>query len=107
MITRRRFLAGSGVILTAPSLIRECAAAVADQTRSRAANTTRVQFQILDAQTGRPTSAMACIVDAASGEVRLPPDGRIMTRPSVQRSGKCERMSTPALNSMWMSGFGI
>ena len=83
MITRRRFLAGTGVILTTPSLIRECAAALANEARGRTANTTRVRIQIVDGQTGRPAPAMACIVDAASGEVRLPPDGRIMARPST------------------------
>ena len=44
--------------------------------------TTRVHFRLIDSATGQPTPAMACITDAATDEVRLPPDGRICTQPS-------------------------
>ncbi len=82
-LTRRRFLAGAGVILTGPSFIAACGAALADESRVRPANTTRVRFRLEDTQTGQPTPAMVCITNANSGEVRLPPDGRIATRPST------------------------
>jgi hypothetical protein len=47
-----------------------------------AADVTRVHFRLIDTATGKTTPAMACITDAASSEVRLPPDGRVCTRPS-------------------------
>jgi hypothetical protein len=82
-LTRRRFLAGTGVILTVPSLLTASGMAVAGEARGRAAQTTRVRFRIVDAQTGQTTPAMACIADAKSGEVRLPPDGRVVAKPST------------------------
>ena len=81
-LTRRRFLAGTGVILTSPFLITARGAAGVGETRKQPANTTRVHFQLVDAQTGQTTPAMACISNASSGEVRLPPDGRVATQPS-------------------------
>jgi hypothetical protein len=81
-ITRRRFLAGAGVILTNPSLFT-ARGAPADEARVQPANTTRVRVRLVDAQSGQPTPAMACIIDVKSNQVRLPPDGRIATRPST------------------------
>lgn len=46
------------------------------------ANTTRVHFRLVDAETGKTTPTMVCISDAAAGQVRLPPDGRVCTQPS-------------------------
>ena len=82
-ITRRRFLSGTGVILTGPSFLSACCTALADDDRVRPPNTTRVRFRIVDSQTGQTTPAMACITDAKSSEVRLPPDGRVCNAPST------------------------
>jgi hypothetical protein len=43
-----------------------------------------VRFHLIDADSARATPAMVCISDS-SGQVHLPPDGRIMTRPSSTR----------------------
>ncbi|MDA0813219.1 MAG: CehA/McbA family metallohydrolase [Verrucomicrobia bacterium] len=43
-----------------------------------------VQVRLLDAETSRVTPAMVCIT-GADGQVRLPPDGRVMTSPSSTR----------------------
>jgi hypothetical protein len=84
-ITRRRFLAGTGVILTGPAFLATCGTTRADRGEAQPANTTRVHFRLVDAQTGKTTPAMACITDAKSSEVRLPPDGRVCVQPtSVQ-----------------------
>lgn len=40
-----------------------------------------VHVRLLDAETSSITPAMVCIT-GANGEVRLPPDGRVMTAPS-------------------------
>ena len=45
-------------------------------------NTTTVRFRLLDTETEDTTPAMVCITSAA-GDVRLPPDGRILERPSL------------------------
>jgi hypothetical protein len=84
-ITRRRFLAGTGVILTGPAILASCGTTRADRGEAQPANTTRVHFRLVDAQTGKTTPAMACITDANSSEVRLPPDGRVCTKPSIVR----------------------
>jgi hypothetical protein len=84
-LTRRRFLAGTGIILTGPALIASCGSTRADRGEAQPANTTRVHFRLIDAQTGKPTPAMACISDAGSGEIRLPPDGRLCAKPSTVR----------------------
>src|ERR1017187_7171067 len=81
-ITRRRFLAGAGVILTGPAILASCGTTRADRGEAQPANTTRVHFRLVDAQTGKTTPAMACITDTNSNEVRLPPDGRVCTKPS-------------------------
>jgi hypothetical protein len=81
-ITRRRFLAGTGVILTGPAILASCGTTRADRGEAQPANTTRVHFRLVDAQTGKSTPAMACISDAHSKEVRLPPDGRVCAKPS-------------------------
>ncbi len=84
-ITRRRFLAGTGVILTGPAFLASCGTTRADRGEAQPAITTRVHFRLVDAQTGKTTPAMACITDAKSSEVRLPPDGRVCAKPtSVQ-----------------------
>ena len=57
---------------------------------ARPANTCRVHVRLVDAQTGKTTPAMACISNANSGEVRLPPDGRVCTKPSAV-AGVCLR----------------
>jgi hypothetical protein len=84
-LTRRRFLAGTGIMLTGPALIASCGTTRADRGEPQPANTTRVHLRLVDAQTGKPTSAMACISDAKSSEVRLPPDGRLCMKPSSVR----------------------
>ena len=81
-ITRRRFLAGAGVILTGPAILASCGTTRADRGEAQPPNTTRVHFRLVDAQTGKTTPAMACITDANSREVRLPPDGRVCAKPS-------------------------
>jgi hypothetical protein len=82
-ITRRRFLAGTGVLLTGPAVVAAGAATRADRGEVQPANTTRVHFRLVDGQSGKSTPAMACITDANSNEVRLPPDGRVCTKPST------------------------
>jgi len=84
-ITRRRFLAGTGVILAGPALLGSCATSRAERGEPQPANTTRVHFRLVDGQTGKPTPAMACICDSRSSEVRLPPDGRVCSTPSTTR----------------------
>ena len=81
-ITRRRFLAGTGVILTGPAFLASCGTTRADRGEAQPANTTRVHFRLEEAQTGKTTPAMVCITSTHSGEVRLPPDGRVCTKPS-------------------------
>src|ERR1039458_8742809 len=81
-ITRRRFLAGAGVILTGPAILASCGTTRADRGEAQPPNTTRVHFRLVDAQTGKTTPAMACITDPNSSEVRLPPDGRVCAKPS-------------------------
>jgi hypothetical protein len=81
-ITRRRFLAETGVILAAPALVASCGTTRADRGEPQPANTTRVHIRLVDAQTGKPTPAMACILNASSSEVRLPPDGRVCAKAS-------------------------
>jgi len=81
-ITRRRFLTGTGVILTDAANVGSWGTVLADQGKPQPPKTTRVHFRLVDDQTGQTTPAMACITDANSNEVRLPPDGRICTRPS-------------------------
>jgi hypothetical protein len=81
-ITRRRFLAGTGAILTGPSFLADRCTALAEEDRVQPPNTTRVRLRFVDSQTGQTTPAMVCITDAHSNEVRLPPDGRICPKPS-------------------------
>ena len=81
-ITRRRFLAGTGVILTGPAILASCGTTRADRGEAQPANTIRVHCRLVDAKTGKTTPAMACITDVKSSEVRLPPDGRVCTKPS-------------------------
>lgn len=76
-ISRRRFIAVTGSILAGPTVIPCCGATPADRGAPQPANTTRLRVQFVDANTGKPTPAMACICDARSNEVRLPPDGRV------------------------------
>ena len=78
---RRRFLTGAGIILTSPSLFPIRGAALGDS--ARPAHTSHVRFRFVDAVPGETTPAMACVVDANSDAVRLPPDGRILKRPST------------------------
>ncbi len=47
-----------------------------------AAEKTTVHFRLMDAAAGKTTPAMVCITGTAGGEVRLPPDGAVSTRPS-------------------------
>jgi len=82
-ISRRRFLAGTGVLLAAPAVIRSSGSTPADRGEPQPSGTTRVRIRLLDGATGKPTPAMACISDAASSEVRLPPDGRVCTKPTT------------------------
>ena len=81
-ITRRRFLAGTGVLLSSPALFA-AGATGADRGESQPAQTTRVHFRLVDGSNGKTTPAMACITNGNSTEVRLPPDGRICSKPST------------------------
>jgi hypothetical protein len=81
-MSRRRFLEGAGVLLAAPSVLAAGVGTKADRGETQPANTTRVRFRLVDGQSGMVTPAMACVVDVKSKEVRLPPDGRICTKPS-------------------------
>jgi hypothetical protein len=81
-ITRRRFLAGTGAILTGPAFLASCGTTRADRGEAQPANTTRIHFRLVDAKTGQTTPAMACISSPTSSEVRLPPDGRVCAKPS-------------------------
>lgn len=47
-----------------------------------AADKTTVQFRLLDVGVGKTTPAMVCITGTSNGEVRLPPEGAVSTRPS-------------------------
>ncbi len=76
-LTRRRFLAGTGVILTSPAFLAACGTSLAAQPDQRAPLTTRVKFRLIDAQTDQTTPAMVCVTNATSHEVRLPPEGRV------------------------------
>ncbi len=80
--TRRRFIAVTGTILVGPTVIPCCGATRADRGGPQPPNTTRLRVRLVDAATGKTTPAMACISDARSSEVRLPPDGRVCTAPS-------------------------
>lgn len=104
-LTRRRFLAGTGVILTSPFLITARGAAGIKVTRSQPADTTRVRFRLVDAQTGQTTPAMACLSNANSGNrldyidylnlgFRL--TARAAIRPGARRLARCEPMCIPA-----------
>ena len=70
-ITRRRFLAGTGAILTGPSFLAARCTALAEEDRVQPPNTTRVRLRFVDSQTGQTTPAMVCITDANSNEVRV------------------------------------
>ena len=82
-LSRRRFLVGAGAIISGPGLFSACGAAHAGVTEAQPANTCRVRVRLVDSQAGKTTPAMVCISDATSGEVRLPPDGRVCSRPSM------------------------
>ena len=82
-ITRRRFLAGTGVLLAGPTILADCDTTRAASIDAQPANTCRVHIRLVDDQTGHITPAMACISHASSGEVRLPPDGRVCAKPSA------------------------
>ena len=43
---------------------------------------TRIRFHLLDVPSGKPTPAMVCIENLDDQSVRLPPDGRVLTRAS-------------------------
>src|ERR1035441_1911604 len=83
-IRPRGFLAGAGVILTGPAILASCGTTRADRGEAQPANTTRVHFRLVDAQSGKTTPAMGCITNANSSEVRLPPDGRICDKRSEE-----------------------
>ena len=68
-ITRRRFLAGTGVILTGPAILASCGTTRADRGEAQPTNTTRVHFRLVDAQTGKTTPAMACITEIGRAHV--------------------------------------
>ena len=82
MITRRRFLAGTGVFLAGPGLLATSGITRADRGEPQPTNTTRVHVRLMDGATGKTTPAMVCISGAVSREVRLPPDGRVWSKPS-------------------------
>jgi hypothetical protein len=82
VVTRRTFLARTGIVLAGPAVLAACGTTRADQGKPQPANTTRVHFRLVDGQTARITPAMACISDTKGSEIRLPPDGRICLKPS-------------------------
>jgi hypothetical protein len=82
-LSRRRFLLGTGALLSGPALITACGGAETAEAGPQPTNATRVHLRLVDAQTGRTTPAMACISNANSKEVRLPPDGRVCSSPSL------------------------
>jgi hypothetical protein len=82
-ISRRRFLLGTGVVLTGPGILSACGATPAGVAEPQPANTCRVHVRLVDSETGSTTPAMACISNANSSEVRLPPHGRVCTKPSL------------------------
>ena len=84
-ISRRRFLADAGVLLAGSGIVSACGAADASAAQAQTANTCRVRVRLVNSQTGKITPAMACISSADSKEVRLPPDGRICTKPSLEK----------------------
>ncbi len=45
----------------------------------------RIDIRLVDASSGKPTTAMTCIRDLATNSVRLPPDGRVARRVSQTR----------------------
>ena len=80
-ITRRLFMARSHPHW--PGHSRLFGTTRANRGEPQPANTTRVHFRLVDALTRKTTPAMACITDANSSEVRLPPDGRVCAKPST------------------------
>ena len=82
-ISRRRFLVGTGAVLAGPGILAVCGANRASAAEARPVTACRVHVRLVDGQTGKTTPAMACISNANSGEVRLPPDGRVCTKPSA------------------------
>jgi len=82
-LSRRRFLAGTGTLLAGPGLLAACGAIEAGAAEGQPTKTCRVHVRLVDEKTGKPTPAMACISHAESGEVRLPPDGRVCGTPSA------------------------
>jgi hypothetical protein len=82
-ISRRRFLVGTGAILAGPGILAAGSATRETAAEVQAANTCRVHIRLVDAGTGATTPAMVCISNASSGEVRLPPDGRVCTKSSA------------------------
>ena len=82
-LSRRRFLVGTGALLAGPGLLGAGGATIASAAEPSPANTCRVHVRLVDEQTGKATPAMVCISHADSGEVRLPPDGRVCTSTSA------------------------
>ena len=82
-LSRRRFLLSSGAFLAGPGVLAACGATSVSASGPPPAKSCRVHILLVDAQTGKTTPAMVCITNAASGEVRLPPDGRVCTKPSA------------------------
>jgi hypothetical protein len=81
-LSRRRFLVGTGTLLAGPGLVTRMLGESASDSTTLATKSCRVHVRLIDAGTRRPTPAMVCISDAASGAVRLPPDGRVCAKPS-------------------------
>jgi hypothetical protein len=69
-LTRRRFLAGTGILLTGPALIASCGTTRADRGEPQPVSTTRVHVRLIDAQTGKPTPATAWSLSPSSRSLR-------------------------------------
>lgn len=65
-----------------PGLLLFVAVAASMTLTSIALAQTTVRFRLLDTSTGRTTPAMVCITGTSEGEVRIPPDGEVVEKPS-------------------------
>ena len=55
-LTRRRFLAGTGILLTGPALIASCGTTRADRGEPQPANTTATFFVMIDSSALAPNA---------------------------------------------------
>lgn len=67
------------------SLLFTLVVLLAPRSASGAEDKATVRFRLVDTASGKPTPAMVCISSPESGEVRLPPDGRVAKRVSLTK----------------------